>query len=123
SRHVGRLPVVPLLFPGFDCATAGAATADTASPPLAALRNSRRFMASPLWLACRRKAAGGCDNTPRSDQKPCVRYPKSTARKWRMGRPGAIGWGAARVEVGKGRMGGPGAMDWAGATMAFESMP
>jgi hypothetical protein len=49
SSDFGQLTVIRHLISGIDWATAGAATADAASPPLAAaLRNSRRFIGHPF---------------------------------------------------------------------------
>jgi hypothetical protein len=50
SRDFGKLDVSRHLISGMDCASAGLATAEAASPTLVALRNSRRFMpVSPRW--------------------------------------------------------------------------
>src|SRR5262249_13750026 len=52
SSDFGQLAVSRHFSSGIDWATAGAATADVASPTPAALRNSRRFMLILPWL-CR----------------------------------------------------------------------
>src|SRR5262245_23249491 len=48
SSDFGKLDVNRHFNSGIDCATAGAATADAASPAPLALRNSRRFIRLPL---------------------------------------------------------------------------
>src|SRR3954462_3200528 len=56
SSDFGQLAVSRHLISGMDWATAGAATADAATPKLAAFKNSRRFMTFPLLpVFCRRK--------------------------------------------------------------------
>src|SRR5262249_38831872 len=50
SSDFGKLEVRRHFTSGIDCATAGMATADDATPRPAALRNSRRFMDVPLFM-------------------------------------------------------------------------
>src|SRR5262245_6330568 len=65
SSDFGQLAVSRHLNSGIDWAIAGAATPDAARPTPAAFRNSRRFMAFPLFWSLRPQTVRNCTRTSR----------------------------------------------------------